>query len=282
MTTISPDFSRQSLVKIISALTVPLTMLGATLTAFARPLSVAVSLDIPPCVMANGTRGVEVYRLHQALPNCKMKWVQMDYAVLESAVSDKNADIAMSVETQKPNVYYSSDYIGFANFAISKKTDKLKIEHVADLKGHPILTWEDAWTELGDEFKHQYAPGSAARTNYIEVADQARQVRQFWAGTGKIIVIDRSIFDYFSKQQGHALGEVEYHGLFPKVTRFKVAFADPAIRDEFNARLRQLCESGEYRRILPLYGMADLASVCDDVAGTTQTNSTQKRYGRIN
>lgn len=250
------------LFRTVSWTAIACTLLGTEATAADHALTIAVSLDIPPYVMNHASRGVEVYIMHMALPNYKVKWIQMDYQALETAVSDKKADIAMSVQTRKPNVFYSDDYIGFANFAISKKADSLTIEHVADLTGHPVLTWQDAWTELGDEFKSQYAPGSSERTNYIEVADQAQQVSKFWEGTGKVIVIDRSIFDYFSKQQGHSLDQVEYHALFPKVTKFKVAFADAGIRDEFNAHLKKLCESGQYRRILKLHDMADLASVC--------------------
>ena len=253
-----------SLFKYVSAITVAGTLLGSTANGASHPFTVAVSLDIPPYVMDHAKRGVEVYLMHRALPNYQLKWVQMDYQALETAVSDKKADIAMSVQTQKPGVFYSADYIGFANFAISKKADNLAIEHIADLKGHPVLTWQDAWTELGDEFKNQYAPGSTERANYIEVADQAEQVRRFWEGTGKMIVIDRSIFDYFSRQQGHSLDEVEYHALFPKVTKFKAAFADAALREEFNARLKRLCESGEYRRVLKLHHIAEVAGVCGD------------------
>jgi len=69
---------------------------------------------------------------------------------------------------------------------------------------------------------------------------------------------------------------VEYHALFPKVTKFKVAFADAAIRDEFNTRLQQLCESGEYRRILKLHHMSDLASGCDGNNGNERPGSQSK------
>ena len=246
----------------LPATLVMLMLLASGAIAADKPLTVAVSLDIPPYVMTNATGGVEVDILRRALPGHELKWIQMDYAALESAVPDKKADLAMSVQEHKDGVFYSVDYIGFANFAISKKRDKLKIEHIADMKGHLVLTWQDAWTELGEAFKKQYAPGSAERTNYIEVADQAQQVRQFWEGPGKVIVIDRSIFDYFSEQQGHSLSEVEYHALFPKVTEFKVAFADATVRDEFNRRLKQMCESGEYIKLLKSYNMAESAGVC--------------------
>jgi len=228
-----------------------------------RPLTVAVSLDIPPYVMANATRGFEVDFMRGALSNYSLKWLQMDYLALESAVSEKKADVAMSVQGNKANTFYSVDYVGFINFAITRKSDNLRIGCVADLKGHPVLTWENAWTELGNEFKQQYAPGSAERPNYIEVADQSQQVRQFWDKAGNIIVIDRSIFDYFSERSGHALSEAEYHNLFPEPARFKVGFADSAMRDEFNAGLRNLCRSGDYGRLLKSYHMPDMAGVCN-------------------
>jgi polar amino acid transport system substrate-binding protein len=179
-----------SFVKIVLAIAVTCGATEPRANAANHPLTVVVSLDIPPYVMDHVKRGVEVYIMHRALPNYKMKWVQMDYTELEAAVSDKKADIAMSIQTRKPNMFYSVNYIGFANVAISKKTDHLKIEDVADLKGHPVLTWQNAWTELGNEFKKQYAPGSTERTNYIEVADQAAQVRRFWEGNGMVIVIN--------------------------------------------------------------------------------------------
>ena len=121
-------------IRIRSCFVIIAAVLAARAPASDRELTVAVSLDIPPYVMNNASRGAEVEIMRRALPNYKLKWLQMDYQSLESAVSGKKADIAMSVQTRKPNVFYSVDYIGFANFAISKKADKLRIERVADLK----------------------------------------------------------------------------------------------------------------------------------------------------
>jgi hypothetical protein len=110
------------------------------------------------------------------------------------------------------------------------------------------------------------------------VANQAEQVRRFWEGNGSVIVIDRSIFDYFSEEQKHSRDEVEYHALFPKITTFKVAFEDAAIRDDFNARLKLLRESGEYRRILRIFHMQDLAAVCDGLRRSGPSESRPKAY----
>jgi polar amino acid transport system substrate-binding protein len=264
-----------SLFVALARTTGPLLFLIASAIAADKPLIVAVSLDIPPYVMEHATKGAEVDLIRRALPDYTLKLIQLDYSALEPAVSDKKADVAMSVREHKEGEFYSSDYIGFVNSAISKKADKLKIANVTDLKGHPILTWQDAWTELGDAFKAQYAPGSAERTHYIEVANQAEQVRGFWEGNGKVIVIDRSIFDYFSQQQEHSLVAVEYHDLFPQVTRFKVGFANATVRDEFNAELKKLCQSGEYSQLLNRYHIPDMAGVCREF---TRSKPTRTRH----
>ncbi len=226
-------------------------------------LTVAVSLDIPPYVMDKAASGFEVDFMRRALAGRNLNWLQMDYRALETAVSEKKADVAMSVQGAQPNTFYSEDYVGFVNFAISKKSDKLRIATVADMKGRAVFTWENAWTELGEDFEVQYGPGSVGRSNYIEVADQSQQVRRFWEKPGSIVVIDRSIFDYFSEKGGHALRDAEYHNLFPKPTRFKVGFADAALRDEFNASLKKLCRSGEYGQLLKSYHIPDTVGGCD-------------------
>lgn len=96
-----------SLFGTVSWIAIACTLLGTEATAADHVLTIAVSLDIPPYVMNHANRGVEVYIMHMALPNYKVKWMQMDYQALETAVSDEKADIAVSVQTRKPDVFYS-------------------------------------------------------------------------------------------------------------------------------------------------------------------------------
>ena len=116
---------------------------------------------------------------------------------LQTAVQQKLADVSVNVQSAEDGVFYSNDSISFANYAISKKANGLKINRVADLKNHQVLAWQRAYLELGDEFKQLFSPQSPQRKNYTEVADQIDQVRMFWHGKNKIIVIDGSIFRYF-------------------------------------------------------------------------------------
>jgi polar amino acid transport system substrate-binding protein len=119
------------------------------------------------------------------------------------------------------------------------------------------------WLELGDEFKELFAPGAPYRADDIEVADQADQVRRFWEGNGLVIIIDRSIFVYFSEKMGHAMSEVDLYPLFPPVTDFKAAFASTELRDRFNEGLDRLCRDGTYAKLLARYDVVfPLATVC--------------------
>jgi polar amino acid transport system substrate-binding protein len=251
---------RQSLGFVLSALLVALSIAPAKA---ADKLSAAISLDIPPYVMEEASEGLEVDLVRGALTGDMLSFVQMPYGDLRTAIESKKADISIGVQATDKSVAYSRDFIAFINFAIAKKSDRLNITSVADLKGHKLLTWEDAYLELGDEFKDLFAPGAPYRADDIEVANQTDQVRRFWEGSGLVIIIDRSIFVYFSKKMGHAMSEVDLYPLFPPVTDFKAAFASTELRDRFNAGLDRLCRVGAYAKLLARYDVVfPLATVC--------------------
>ncbi|QDV49651.1 substrate-binding periplasmic protein [Gimesia fumaroli] len=231
-----------------------------------RPqLTVAISVDIAPYVMKNAKTGIEVDIATQALPSYQLNFVQMPYEKLQSAVAENQADMALGVQKFKDveGIFYSDNFIDFVNSAITKKSAGLKIETVADLADHKVLTWQDAYLELGPEFKKLFSPDSPQRKNYVEVADQSDQVRQFWEAKDAVIVIDRSIFNAISQSTGHQLDEVEYHALFPEATYFKANFEEPDVRDAFNAGLKKLCESGEYAKLLKKYKIDLPSTICD-------------------
>ncbi|WP_339733257.1 transporter substrate-binding domain-containing protein [uncultured Gimesia sp.] len=228
-------------------------------------LTVAISVDIAPYVMKNAKTGIEVDIATQALPGYQLNFIQMPYEKLQSAVAENQADVALGVQKFKDveGIFYSEDFIDFVNSAITKKSAGLKIEKVADLADYKVLTWQDAYLELGPEFKKLFSPDSPNRKNYVEVADQSDQVKQFWDAKADVIVIDRSIFNAISQSTGHQLSEVEYHALFPETTYFKANFEEPDVRDAFNAGLKKLCQSGEYAKLLKKYNIDLPSTICD-------------------
>ena len=231
----------------------------------APKLTVAISPDLPPYVLKKADGGLEVDLLRQALPDHTLHFIQMPYAELQTAVPSKRADVSVGVQQfSNDGVFYSDDFVTFENAAIAKKAAGLKIDSIADLANHKVLTWQDAYLELGPEFKRIFSPDSPNRRNYVEVGDQTEQVRMFWSARSDIIVIDRNIFNYISKQLKHSSSDVVYHSLFPPVTNFKVGFRDAALRDVFNRGLVRLCKSGSYAKVLERYKIELPHTICDN------------------
>ncbi len=237
---------------------------GHALAAEKPELVVAISLDMPPYVMDKAAGGLEVEIARSALQDYDLRFVQIPYRELKTALKQKRADVSLGVDEGDKDIYYSNDFITFANYAISKKADGFRIDSVADLSGHRVLTWGNAYLELGGEFEALFSPQSPQRKNYVEVADQKEQVRRFWEGTGQVIVIDHSIFLHFSREAGKDLDEVSFHAIFPPVTNFKAGFADAEVRNSFDRGVAALCCSGAYAEMLRRYGVAVKHSVCGE------------------
>jgi len=231
-------------------------------SASEQALTVAISLDIPPYVMNQAGDGLELDIVREALPAYSVHFIQRPYGELQNAVSAGKADASVGVRAADDAVFYSDNFITFANYAISKEADNFTIKRIEDLKDHSVLTWQGAWRVLGDAFISLFGPGGLARDNYMEVADQAEQVRLFWRGRSDVIVIDRSIFNHFSKQQGQSLSEARLHPVFPPVTNYRVAFRNAAVRDQFNQGVRALCDSGRYTALLNRYEVSLEQSIC--------------------
>lgn len=230
----------------------------------AKPmLTVAISPDMPPYVMKKATSGIEVDIVQHILAGYLLHFVQLPFKELEVAVTQKRADVVVSVQGVEEGAFYSKAFISFANYAISKKAAGLNITRVADLENHRVLAWQDAYLELGPAFRELFAPESPQRQNYVEVANQREQVRLFWKSKDAVTVIDRSIFSYLSGEMGHAMREVILHALFPAVSSFKVGFKDATVRDAFDRGLTELCQNGKYAKVLTRYHVDLPRTVCD-------------------
>jgi polar amino acid transport system substrate-binding protein len=239
------------------------SVIGHRAVAAAPELVVAISVNLPPYVMQKATKGIEVDLLHAALPDRTLRFVQMPYKELETAVPQQRAEAAVAVQLTEVGVFYSKPFITFTNVAITKKAAGLQIDSVADLKNRTVLAWQDAYLELGKAFKEMFSPQSPQRKNYVEVADQSEQVRMFWQGKADVIVIDRNVFNYFSVEMGHSLSNVVFHPIFAATTTFKVGFKDAAVRVAFDRGLAKLCQSGEYAKVLQRYHVELPSTVCD-------------------
>ncbi|PQO26899.1 amino acid ABC transporter [Blastopirellula marina] len=228
-----------------------------------KTLTIAISPDIPPYILDDATSGLEVDLMQLAFPEYELNFVQLPYEDLETAIPEKKADVSVGVRQEREGEFDSIDFIAFSNVAIVKKSAGIELKRIADLGGYQVLTWQNAYLELGDGFRTMFAPGGVDHANYKEVADQQEQVADFWQADKAVIVIDQNIFNQFSQSLGYSLDDVVVFDLFPAVTNFKIAFADELLCNQFGNRLRQLCMNGDYQKLLDKYGVQLPKTPCD-------------------
>lgn len=226
----------------------------------AEELVIAFSYDIPPFVTDNGTSGMEIDIVREALQykGYSFTTIQCSYKELEVAVIENGIDAAAGVRETEDNTYYSDYFIYFKNFAISKKSTGILLDSIPDLKGRSIITWQNACHDLGPEFESLFSPSVKEDylTKYIEYPNQKKQVEMFWQNQVEVIIIDEYIFKWFTRNLAGKIDtseELVYHDLFPDRTEFQLNFRNKQIRDDFNAGLKHILENGQYQKIVNKY-----------------------------
>ncbi|MBI3284420.1 MAG: transporter substrate-binding domain-containing protein [Burkholderiales bacterium] len=169
------------------------------------------------------------------------------------------ADIAVTVSgSDDEQLFFSDDFITFVNVAISKKSRNVSMRGIADLGNYTFVIWQRGWRDLGPEFESIYKPDASNRfrSNYYEVDSQEVQSRMFWLNRTDLIVVDKTIFQWYQRILANTLKideEVVYHDIFHSRTGFPVAFRDRKLRDRFNQELRKIRADGTYQKILDKY-----------------------------
>ncbi|BFR48970.1 transporter substrate-binding domain-containing protein [Nitratidesulfovibrio sp. HK-II] len=138
-------------------------------------------------------------------------------------------------------------YLQYRNVAVSLEAAGLEINALADLRALPVTAFHNARVFMGPDF----AAMADANPRYEEQVDQRAQVEAFFHRRDRVIVLDERIFAFHrTRLAARGVDEpVRIHRIFPAQDRFFV-FRDPTVRDAFDAGLRQLQESGEYRRMV--------------------------------
>lgn len=228
---------------------------------FAKDITVAFTDDIPPFIMKNATQGLEVDIIRAALKHkghSMNRAIQCPYKQLDVIVAKKGADAAAAVRQTHDSTFYSDSFIAFENYAITRKKSQITLGSIADLKGKTIFTWQNAHRDLGPEFAALFSP--TIRDPYIkkyhEIAVQEEQVKMFWKEPSAVIIIDKSIFIWFTKKyapQALASDDIVYNEIFPIPTEFQVNFQSKEIRDDFNEGLKYIRNNGDYQAIFNKY-----------------------------
>lgn len=226
-------------------------------SAFAKELIVGFSYAKPPYVLAQSTmqvgetRGIELEIMRKALAvsGHTFKPRYFAYNNLHNVLKAGKVDAVATVRPEQKGQFYSENFVYFHNFAITKKPDQHLIVDVESLSSRTIAAWQGAKKDLGVAFEQAVQ----ASPIYKEIGDQQQQVLLFLHGRVDTLVIDGAIFKYWAKMLGHKSDDYTFHDIFGGKTNFVAAFAEKAIRDDFNKGLQALKTDHSYHQIFKKY-----------------------------
>lgn len=226
--------------------------------AWGAEVSMAFGDRIPPFCFPETHSGIELEVIGEALAyrGHSLKPFYFPFARVPLSFKTHKVDAAMTDggEDLRPfGAHYGDSAVIYDNVFISLARRNLKIRTPADLKGLTVISFQGA----AKRYPQWLGPVVEAG-NFFEQNDQAIQVRTLDLGRYDVVLSDRTIFKYFSRQHqsetGHGLNPVVEHP-FTQVNPddYRPLFRDVKIRDDFNAGLKQLKASGRFRQIYDKY-----------------------------
>ncbi len=227
-------------------------------------LVIAFGQDKPPFIFGQEKRGLEIDIVREALKHKGISFSVMhmpNNRLQVALLKMKNIDGVATVRKKDDGTYYSNDFITFNNLAVTKKKSGIVINNISDLKGLTIVIWQKAYKDLGKEFEKMFSPEPPYNSPYFnhqyqEIASQKSQNKMFWEGRAKVIIVDKTIFEFYRKKLSKELNtseEVVYHRIFPELTYYQVAFKDKQLRDDFNEGLKYIKAKGIYQQLVDKY-----------------------------
>ncbi|WP_020407538.1 substrate-binding periplasmic protein [Hahella ganghwensis] len=222
--------------------------------AGAGDIRVAVGLALPPYVLTDSNSGMELDVVREAL---KLKGhsltpVYLPFIRFGQHLAEGKVDAAMTINegSQIPDIVYSDTHITYQNVAVALESSGLQIKSVQDLAKFRVIAFQNATKYLGAEF----AAMAEANSKYSEKAQQEQQITLLYSGRTDVVVMDINIFKYFKKLEKKVSTDapVTIFEIF-QPTAYKVGFRNREYRDDFNAGLKTIKDSGRYQEILNSY-----------------------------
>ncbi|MBU3914703.1 transporter substrate-binding domain-containing protein [bacterium] len=231
-----------------------LLLMISSFKLYAKELKLAVGLALPPYFIQENDSGLELDIIRAALKSkgYTVQPVFLPFARIIKAMDEGKVDCASPInENSGVKAHYSDTHIFYQNFAVSLKSNNLRVNTIDDLMNKKIVSFQNAKKYLGNEF----ATMASNNPDYLEKANQETQNLLLFKNRTQIVVGDINIFKYYTRKVANRVDttqEVVYHSLFPK-TYYKVAFRDESVKNDFNEGLKQIRASDLYQKIIAQY-----------------------------
>jgi polar amino acid transport system substrate-binding protein len=235
--------------KILLGAIVLCSMAAAT---YAEVIKVGFGVGKPPFVFEITKTGIEVEIARKVLASSGNVLEPVFMPNLRIIEELKNGRI--KIGSALPNdpasgLHFAGPLVTFENFAITQTQDNIKIASISDLaRCGSIAAWQNARGDLGKEFT------DAVKSNkeYNEIPSQKNQVEVFYQKNYKVIIIDKTIFYYWLKENKFSAPEQKFtfHPIFSTKTSLYAGFTDTEQAKKFDDGIKKLKSDGDYDKII--------------------------------
>jgi polar amino acid transport system substrate-binding protein len=217
---------------------------------------VAFGTSRPPYVMQDRGTGIslELFKLIYDRLGRQFWPSYVSNERLARSLSAGTVDVAVEVKKTHDELFYSDSFVSYQNFIVTRQVDKRVVNAFSDLSGMSVCTWQNADEHLGPDFQ------DAMKTfRYKGFANQDAQVRVFLGGRCDSVVIDRKIFQHWTKTfsndatfKKHIVSlDFDYWPVPGQSENvFYVGFKNNELRNQFDGVLANIKASGEYDKIV--------------------------------
>jgi polar amino acid transport system substrate-binding protein len=239
---------------------------GLATVANAAPIEIRGSFaqDIPPYIwVENGlVHGIELEIMQAALEPRGYKVVAKPLPINRMWRTFINGDLDFAAGLQlgevQGNIFYSDEFLEYADVAIGKAGQDLHLTTPNDLFHYRVVAWQNAFIDLGLDKKNlpdaPHVPGGG----FIEPPDSESGIRFFWAGRADVLVIDKFIYAWYLQKlrdAPEAKAGITLYDIFSPQIRVRIGFRDAKLCDDFNAGLKAIRDNGTYARIFEHYAL---------------------------
>lgn len=236
-----------------------LALLAIALPAGAANVRMAFGDNLPPYILVGSSSGIEVDIVREALAyrGHVLQPVFMPMGRIPVTFTGGKADAIMMDVGQDMTAaggQYGDPPVLYDNVLFTLASRGLSIRQPADLR----TLWVMSFVGAATRYPEWLGPLQHSRY-YVEHNNQAVQPLLLALGRYDVVVCDRTIFTYFSRQQQRAdpkfrMPRVNEHPLPAADARaYRPVFRSARVRDDFNAGLAFLRKSGRYDAIYKHY-----------------------------
>ena len=225
--------------------------------AWSAEVTMAFGLSLPPYVISESNSGMEMDIIREALA-FRGHTLKPVYVPLARVPEEFKTEEIQAVQrdggtnlTPSGGIYSNMVSITYHDVIVTLKERGLTVKTPDDLAKLSVVAFQGAINHYPKWLQPVKAAGK-----YYEQKDQLLQVKSLHVGRCDAILGDRNIVQYFTNQ---ALKDGSFRVLptelheFTEPYGYNPAFKDPKIRDDFDAGIKHLQETGRYQEIINSY-----------------------------